>query len=71
MKMLFVSQTEPADTGLASLILLQSYVVMTPATDDILHELATEARRLKQISNKQKMLLLWQIAADLPVLQWL
>jgi len=51
--MLFVSQIvlislnqAPADTGLTSLLLLQSHLDMTPATEDILNEFATEARRL-------------------------
>jgi len=33
-------QSEPADTGLASLLLLQSHLNMTAATDDILNYFA-------------------------------
>jgi len=40
-------QSEPADTGLASLLLLQSHLDTMPATDNILmKQFATEARRL-------------------------
>jgi len=41
--------SEPASIGLASQLLLQSHLDMTPATDDSLNEFATEARRLKLI----------------------
>jgi len=46
-------QSESA--GLASLVLMQSHVDMTPANEDILNEFATEARRLKRIVLNTKL----------------